>query len=171
MAGDMQRSPLFESQFDPIQLVGTQVPFVDPFSYDDRAFQTSGFVSILRAQTQRTQSRPNLSAYDDRGPLAGSQTIDLDARSVPWQRVLILPPAGPATMPVPAVTVACSASGHGNRIRLTPELARHIYNLKRTKTAGTAALLATKYGISAKAIRDIWTRKSWAKDTRPHWTD
>jgi len=179
MAGGMNRSLEIESsQFDPIQLVGTQVPFVDPFSYDVRAFQTIGFLSNERAQSMslRTQSCPGLGPRDARGLLAEepkrSQAIELDARSMPLQRVPSIPPAGPATFPEPAVTVAASASGHpSDRIRLTSEQAIHIYNLGRTKTAGTAALLAIKYNISAKPIREIWTRKSWAQDTRPNWID
>ena len=30
----------FDSQFDPIELWGTHIPFVDPFSYDERTFRT-----------------------------------------------------------------------------------------------------------------------------------
>lgn len=56
------------------------------------------------------------------------------------------------------------------RIRLTPDQAIHIFKLRTTKTARTAALLSAKYGLTPKAIRDIWTRKSWAQDTRPFWT-
>jgi len=178
MAGGMNRSlDIDSSQFDPIELVGTQIPFVDPFSYDVRAFQTIGFLSNERAQSVpvRTQSCPGRGPRDARGLLAEeprrSPAIELDVRSM-LQRVPSIPPAGPATFPEPAVTVAASASGHpSDRTRLTSEQAIHIYNLGRTKTAGTAALLANRYNISAKAIRDIWTRKSWAQDTRPHWID
>jgi len=57
------------------------------------------------------------------------------------------------------------------RARLTPDQAIHIYTLFKTKTAHTAAMLSAKYGISPKAIRDIWCKKSWAQETRPHWND
>lgn len=33
-----------------------------------------------------------------------------------------------------------------------------------------AARLAERFGITPKAIRDIWTLRSWATTTRPHWT-
>jgi len=56
------------------------------------------------------------------------------------------------------------------RARLNPEQAIHIFKQRATKTKDTAALLAAKYGVSSKAIRDIWTRKSWVEDTRPFWT-
>jgi hypothetical protein len=55
---------------------------------------------------------------------------------------------------------------HPERVRLTPDQAMNIYNAKKTKTSRTAALLAIEYGISAKAIRDIWIRRSWAQETR-----
>jgi len=56
------------------------------------------------------------------------------------------------------------------RARLNPEQAIHIFKQRATKKKDTAALLAASYGVSSKAIRDIWTRKSWAVDTRPFWT-
>ena len=52
---------------------------------------------------------------------------------------------------------------HPERVRLTPDQAMNIYNAKKTKTSRTAALLAIEYGISAKAIRDIWIRRSWTQ--------
>jgi len=68
--------------------------------------------------------------------------------------------------PLPVV-LAASVPG---RARLNAEQAIHIFNQRATKTRHTAALLAAEYGISSKAIRDIWTRRSWAEDTRPFWT-
>lgn len=35
---------------------------------------------------------------------------------------------------------------------------------------GLAMRLAEKFGITAKAVRDIWSLRSWAATTRPHWT-
>ena len=57
------------------------------------------------------------------------------------------------------------------RMKLNPEQAIDIFKTRRTKKVRTAAagLLATKYGIAPKAVRDIWTRKSWVKDTWPPW--
>ena len=57
------------------------------------------------------------------------------------------------------------------RFRLTPDQAIRIFQMRRTKTAGTASVLALEFGISAKAIRDIWTRKSWAADTKEYMSD
>jgi hypothetical protein len=56
------------------------------------------------------------------------------------------------------------------RVRLSPDQAIYIFQLRSTKTSRTAALLSAKFGITPKAIRDIWTRRSWADDTRPFWT-
>ena len=32
-------------------------------------------------------------------------------------------------------------------------------------------IVAARYGISAKSVRDIWNRKSWIAATEPLWTD
>ena len=41
---------------------------------------------------------------------------------------------------------------------------------KHTPGDGLAASLAKEYGITGKAIRDIWTLRTWANTTRPYWT-
>jgi len=147
------------------------VPFVDPFSYDVRAFQAIGCFSSECNQPCQ-QRRPGLSLDDDRVLPAEEPkrkiAIEPDAHGMLLQRVPSIPPAGPATFPEPRAVVA---SGHCDRNRLTPDQAIHIYNLGRNRVGGTATLLAFQYGISAKAIREIWTRKSWAPYTRPHWID
>ena len=79
-------------------------------------------------------------------------------------------PSGPVDLLDSAGSGSRSAAERG-RLKLTPDQAVHIFLLGRTKTADTAAKLASKYGISAKAIRDIWTKKSWAQETCTHWTD
>ena len=33
-----------------------------------------------------------------------------------------------------------------------------------------AASLATQFGITAKAVRDVWNLRTWAKTTMPFWT-
>jgi hypothetical protein len=30
--------------------------------------------------------------------------------------------------------------------------------------------LSKEFGITSKAVRDIWNLRTWARDTRPHWT-
>ena len=56
------------------------------------------------------------------------------------------------------------------RVRWRPDQAIYIFQLRSTKTSRTAALLSAKFGITPKAICDIWTQRSWADDTRPFWT-
>lgn len=49
-----------------------------------------------------------------------------------------------------------------------------IYNAKKGQAArrgdGLAMGLAERFGITSKAVRDIWTMRSWASTTFPHWT-
>jgi hypothetical protein len=49
-----------------------------------------------------------------------------------------------------------------------------IYNAKKGQAPrrgdGLAIGLAERFGITPKAVRDIWTMRSWASTTCPHWT-
>ena len=223
--------PSFESLFDPVELLGTSIPFVDPFSYDDRVFYDSGFCSSEQAPAEKTPGSsevpthkrkadmmvptetPNyLSRLGRRLPLhtvyaashfSYGQLLPVSFESMhprlaaqslrphlpailsqePRRNPQIVPDDStvlqhiPSILPFGQVALALldsAGSGSGSvaeRIRLTPDQAVQIFLLGRTKTAGTAAELASRYGISAKAIRDIWTKKSWAQDTRTYWTD
>jgi len=60
-------------------------------------------------------------------------------------------------------------SGPRNR-RLTDAQVVDIFKQRTIKTNDTAALLAREYGVGASSIRDIWNLKTWAEQTRPHWT-
>jgi len=154
-------------QFDPVELMGSSIPFTDPFAndFDSKDFSTTGVScchnspaarqSTLVSSLGRASSTPSSSQEAQRAIQL------LDCMSL--QRTTSLPPAGPTTYPAPEPEAV------PERARLTPEQAIDIFKIRRTKTARTASLLATKYGISPKAIRDIWTCKSWAQDTRPHW--
>jgi hypothetical protein len=54
---------------------------------------------------------------------------------------------------------------------ITSQDARTIYEVKRAgKTRHDAARLAVKYGITAKAVRDIWTHRTWKHATVSLWT-
>jgi len=219
------QAPSFASLFDQVELLGTNVPFIDPFSYVDRDFRDSGFSSSEgHAQTRNTEAQLNKRKAEKMGP--SSEEVDCLSRlgrRMPMHSVYATPQFAytqlpesfestyprqvtqslrphlpvllaqdPSPLRTPAIELNASSvlrpvpylpttgpptypeSGTGSvteRIRLTPDQAIHIFLLGRTKTAGTAAELARKYGISAKAIRDIWTKKSWAQDTRLHWTD
>lgn len=56
------------------------------------------------------------------------------------------------------------------RLRLTHEEAVAIYLAKLgPKSSKTSARLAAEFGVSAKAVRDVWTGKTWANQTRCVW--
>ena len=57
-----------------------------------------------------------------------------------------------------------------NGVVLTADLAAAIYRAKETKTRYDSALLAARFGITAKAIRDIWNRRTWPQATMHLWT-
>jgi len=56
------------------------------------------------------------------------------------------------------------------RGKLTSTDAVVIYKMKLHKTSKTAAGMATKYSITPKAVRDIWTHVTWTQQTKPFWT-
>ena len=55
--------------------------------------------------------------------------------------------------------------------RLTAVDAARIFKTKYHKTANTSKLLAQRHGVTAKAIRDVWSLKTWVLITMPHWTE
>jgi len=49
-----------------------------------------------------------------------------------------------------------------NRLRHLEECdVRYIWSFRKHKVSKTAGTLATRYGLTPKAIRDIWTGKTW----------
>jgi len=97
-----------------------------------------------------------------------------ESRMLSTQRIFQVAAKAPGVRPEPANAEAelqKSDLGSGSgRVRLTPALAVHIFNQGKTKSKRSAALLSAEFGVSPKAIRDIWTKRSWASKTRPHWT-
>ena len=53
---------------------------------------------------------------------------------------------------------------------LTNKLAVEIYRSKQGRKRHDAALLGARHGVSAKAIRDIWRRRTWTRATKHLWT-
>ena len=161
-----------DSQFDPIELLGSQIPFMDPFTYDDKEFQASG-------PTTSRFSYVDHFPYDDKEFQASGHTTSLSSQA---QKACQLESQEPESitdimlecMPLQRTPSFPSTDKdlepQVRRARLSPHQAIRIFMLRRTKTKYTAAMLAAKYGITPKAIRDIWTRKSWVRDTRPYWT-
>jgi len=55
--------------------------------------------------------------------------------------------------------------------RLTATDAARIFKAKLKRTSRTSAQLAEEYGVTSKAIRDVWSLKTWVVFTRPYWTE
>ena len=49
--------------------------------------------------------------------------------------------------------------------KLTKNNVVHIFQLRLAKTPSTAGTLAEQYGVTAKAIRDIWKGRTWRRFT------
>ena len=55
---------------------------------------------------------------------------------------------------------------------LDQEAAIAIYLAKASRTPrdSTSATLATRYNITMKAVRDVWTLRTWVWTTMPYWS-
>jgi len=149
------KTPAFHSHFDPMELLGSRVPFLDPFTFDDDDFEEARGAQHTAGHSNPTTSSP--AAVHLNQFIPGIQLSE--SYNIPIQRTSSLPPAGPIMYPEQLEA----------RAKLTSDQAIHIYEMRSTKTSSTAALLSAEYGITSKAIRDIWTRKSWAAIIRPYW--
>ena len=167
-------APAFDTQFDPVELIGTQIPFTDPFAFDDNDFRAAHYKSIARCPSPAACQRTLGSTLGrDVATLTSSQQaqrtpeafIQLLEQCMPLLRTPSFLPDGPD------VHLELKPVAVPGRVRLTPKQAIDIFKMRRTKKTRTAGLLAIKYGITPKAVRDIWTRKSWVKETRPHWNN
>ena len=52
---------------------------------------------------------------------------------------------------------------------ITEEVAIEIFRTKAHRTSSDSARLAQQYGITAKAVRDIWIMRTWVCTTMPFW--
>jgi len=156
-----------ELEFDPCELIGTRMPFVDPFDYDDKDFRAQPFTP---RPNPPNPSSNGLSLANLRSSISEATMTPIPAQHQ-FHQVL-------SPHQHDALLAAIALNTHlefpelpetRERARLTADQAIVIFNQKRTKTSRTAARLAAEFGISSKAIRDIWTLKSWASETRPHW--
>eukprot|EP00960_Hanusia_phi_P031530 749343-Hanusia_phi.AAC.3 len=65
------------------------------------------------------------------------------------------------------------------RAMINSEIAREIFMVAKTKIdagsswapTSTSIQLGEKYGVTAKAIRDIWNKRTWAHATESMWSD
>ena len=152
----MAPATALDSHFDPIQLLGSNIPFMDPFAEDyDNNARASGFDCSSPNSTPLHCLSPATVAV-----LASSQEANRTPafqllESMPLQRTLSLRPVlYPEHSKIAVVTKQVA--------KLTPGQAVHIFKQARTRTHCTASLLAVEYGVTSKAIRDIWRSRSWA---------
>jgi len=88
---------------------------------------------------------------------------------VPIPRSLAQPVAVATTQPENAVKK--EEKRRHPRTRLKHEEAVAIYLARHgPKSCKTAARLAVEFCITAKAVRDVWTRKTWIDQTKCVWT-
>jgi hypothetical protein len=79
--------------------------------------------------------------------------------------------SGGSSLAAPAPAEAAHPSKHRRLRLLTRDEAVAIYLAKiGPKSLAAAARLANEFGVSAKAIRDVWTRKTWVAETMPVWS-
>jgi len=215
----------FPHHFDPMELWGTQVPFVDPFYFDDRticapaappapinvaslssvrgSLEDARFHALPSLQAARLETHLLVRGENQeegwtrrRDESGGGQTgkndepekrcihegTDIDLRYcrrclelqdlLPPQRIVQLvardidtclePLRRPGRLPKPRLEVVLRM----DRVKLRPDQAIYIFQQRSTKTSRTAALLSAKFGITPKAIRDIWRQRSWGDETR-----
>ena len=209
-----------QSHFDPMELWGTQIPFVDPFNYDEHTFwadtpaappasMKGASLSNMRRRIEGKDGHPRFQAVPARqvarlethllgrgekweeswtgrrDESGGGRTGKRDAPErgcvrgetdceihrchqvpLPPQRIVQLAASAIDTctelqrLPGPEVVLRM------DRVKLRPEQAIYIFQQRSIKTSRTAALLSAKFGITSKAIRDIWKQRSWADETR-----
>ena len=140
---------------------------------EDSEVCSYGNWKLAKLSYQRAQASPSLF---DLGPQLSSHHVkpfnyNAACKSVSFSTSSRMEGTRELETVVHSLPIVLSASnGMPGRTRLNVQQAINIFNQRATKTKHTAALLAAEYGISSKAIRDIWSRRSWAEDTRPLWT-
>jgi len=137
-----------DSQFDPMELLDSNIPFIDPFDYNENDFRESAF------------SRPNSIHLDCRSPPSSSREAQRTRAVQPLegmslQRTPSLPPAGPAHR---EVSVAPGMLDKTMQVpKLSPGQTIHIFKLGKSLTAMTAGPIAVEYGVTVQDILDIWS--------------
>jgi hypothetical protein len=164
----MAPSSALESHFDPIQLLGSEISFTDHFADDDDnnlwASLPSGFTlsssTLLHNLSDPAAAAPASSQEAERTP--AFQLLEI----MPLQCTLSLLQPGHGVYPEHPQAAAEPERDRLGVTKLTPGQAVHIFKLGKTKTHRTAGMLAVEYGVTAKAIRDIWRSRSWVRATR-----
>lgn len=74
-------------------------------------------------------------------------------------------------LPSEGVPSAQAPSVSGLGVGITAPAAITIYQAKAKKTHRTGAHLSQLFGVTPKAIRDIWNLRSWTLTTKPYWSE
>jgi len=211
------------SHFDPLELWGTQILFVDPFNYDEHTFWPDdpappasirdASLSNIRRRLESENGHPRFQAgpawqaacqethlpgqgenrqedwtnrdeygvkktgkrhQPETGCISGGTDFEnphgcLDHQDpLSPQRIVQLAARGIDTRPEPQrlPELGPEVVLRMDRVKLRPDQAIYIFQQQSTKTSRTAALLSARFGITPKAIRDIWRQRSWADETR-----
>ena len=84
---------------------------------------------------------------------------------------------GPFTSTATAAAEATTTSGptsaaRHNATKITAEIAIEIFKAggPGAKRSGVSKVLAERYGITMKAVRDIWNLRTWTPVTMPLWS-
>jgi len=167
-------SALCELQFDPMELWGTQIPFVDPFNYEHTLRADDPAATPLSMNGALLSIMSEISESDDghlrlQDPYHCTDHQDPLPSRLPWPQRIVQYTASaidtrlePQSLLEPGPEVVPRLE----RVKLRPDQAIYIFQQRRTKTSRTAALLSVQFGITPKAIRDIWVQRSWAHETR-----
>jgi len=132
-------------------------PFDDPFRADLQAFIAT-FCGTADLSIQSASCTRQGTASFHEALVAHTSTAT------------VVPPSAAVAVTVKTPEQTSFRGDHLTSGRLTWADAVVIFKMKRHKTPRTAARLATRYRITPKAVRDVWTYKTWTVATKPLWT-
>ena len=146
------RASALDSQFDPLELLDSTAPFIDPFDYDENDFRES---VVVRPNSMHLHSlSPTTAAIPASREAQRTRAVQL-LEGTPLQHTPSLPPAGPAHR---EVSVPPDMLGKTKQVaKLSPGQTIYIFKLGKSMTVKTAGLIAIEYGVTVKEILDIWS--------------
>ena len=147
------RASALDSQFDPLELLDSTAPFIDPFDYDENDFRES---VVVRPNSMHLHSLSPTTAAIPASSREAQRTRAVQLlEGTPLQHTPSLPPAGPAHR---EVSVPPDMLGKTKQVaKLSPGQTIYIFKLGKSMTVKTAGLIAIEYGVTVKEILDIWS--------------
>eukprot|EP00287_Rhodomonas_sp_CCMP768_P003984 CAMPEP_0196722992 /NCGR_PEP_ID=MMETSP1091-20130531/5202_1 /TAXON_ID=302021 /ORGANISM="Rhodomonas sp., Strain CCMP768" /LENGTH=321 /DNA_ID=CAMNT_0042064811 /DNA_START=11 /DNA_END=976 /DNA_ORIENTATION=+ len=125
--------------------------------------------SKVDAPAPKTEAK---SLKPDSHPAMPDQKMPLESEKVPCEPTFPVPTRGASERPFKHPSSKSQ--------QLTSEEAAEIYSMRPEIAKGTSLrrgcmikskLIAPRYGVSPKTIRDIWHGRTWISTTRPLWTE